>query len=311
MKPIRIGSRRSELALRQTHWVRERLQSATERPVEIHTFVTKGDRILDVTLSKVGGKGLFVKEIEDAMLQGGIDLAVHSMKDVPAQLPPGLCLGAVSLREDARDCWISKNNIPFFQLPSGAKVGTSSLRRQAQIRRLRPDVEVVPLRGNLGTRLRKLDETDLDGIVLAAAGLHRLGWEERVTEYFSPEQFIPAVGQGALGIECREDDEEIRELLKVVHDTQTAHCVQAERAFLRRLEGSCQVPLGAYARWENGRIVVDGFVATPDGERFLRATQEGTDPEAVGVGLAEDLLAAGAGDILCQVLAENERLHRP
>jgi hydroxymethylbilane synthase len=311
LKPIRIGSRQSELALRQTNWVKERLQQATERPVEIRTFVTKGDRILDVTLAKVGGKGLFVKEIEEDMLRGGIDLAVHSMKDVPAELPAGLLLGAVSLREDPRDCWISKHGIPFSQLPAGAKVGTSSLRRQAQIRRWRPDVEVVPLRGNLGTRLRKLEETDLDGIVLAAAGLHRLGWEAKITEYFPPEQFIPAVGQGALGVECREDDEAILTLLQAVHDTETAACVQAERAFLHRLEGSCQVPLGAYARWENGRIVAEGFVATPDGGRFLSATRQGRDPEAVGTSLAEALLAAGAGDILRRVTVENEGVRRP
>ncbi|MFO7263986.1 MAG: hydroxymethylbilane synthase [Bacillaceae bacterium G1] len=311
MNPIRIGSRRSELALRQTNWVKERLEQATDRPVVIRTFVTKGDRILDVTLSKVGGKGLFVKEIEDEMLKGGIDLAVHSMKDVPAQLPAGLTLGAVSRREDPRDCWISKHGIPFSQLPSGAKVGTSSLRRQAQIRRLRPDIEVIPLRGNVGTRLRKLGETDLDGIVLAAAGLHRLGWEDQITEYFSPDTLIPAVGQGALGIECREDDADILALLQAVHDGTTAQCVQAERAFLQRLEGSCQVPLGAYARWEDGRIVAEGFVASPDGKQFLRATREGDDPIDVGTSLAEDLLAAGAGDILRRVAAESEIARQP
>ena len=310
MQPIRIGSRRSELALCQTRWVMERLQGATERPVEIRTFVTKGDRILDVTLAKVGGKGLFVKEIEEEMLKGGIDLAVHSMKDVPARLPAGLCLGAVSRREDPRDCWISKHGIPFSQLPSGAKVGTSSLRRQAQLRRLRPDVEVVPLRGNLGTRLRKLEETDLDGIVLAAAGLHRLGWGEKITEYFSPEQLLPAVGQGALGVECREDDETMLALLQAVHDDETAQCVQAERAFLRRLDGSCQVPLGAYARRVEGRIVISGFVAAPDGQRFLHVTRCGEDPEDVGTSLAEELLAAGAEDILRRVAAENEGARR-
>lgn len=310
MQPIRIGSRRSELALRQTRWVMERLQEATERPLEIRTFVTKGDRILDVALAKVGGKGLFVKEIEEEMLRGGIDLAVHSMKDVPARLPSGLCLGAVSRREDPRDCWISKRGVPFSQLPSGAKVGTSSLRRQAQLRRLRPDVEVVPLRGNLGTRLRKLEETDLDGIVLAAAGLHRLGWEGKITEYFSPEQFIPAVGQGALGVECREDDEDILHLLAAVYDAETARCVEAERAFLRRLDGSCQVPLGAYARWEDGGVVIHGFVASPDGERFLQAVRRGEDAAEVGTSLAEELLAAGADDILRRVAA-SEGARRP
>jgi hydroxymethylbilane synthase len=307
LKPILIGSRASELALRQTSWVKEQLQQVTERPVEIQTFLTKGDRILNVTLSKVGGKGLFVKEIEEAILRGEVDFAVHSLKDMPAELPKGLVIGAVSRREDPRDCWIAKEGIPFSELPPGAKVGTSSMRRMAQIKRLRPDVQVVPLRGNLGTRLRKMMESDLDGILLAAAGLHRLGWQDKITEYLPPEQFIPAVGQGALGMECRREDESVLSLLASVHDPDTFLCVQAERAFLHRLEGSCQVPIGAYARLDGGRICLTGFVASPEGERFLRASREGMEPDALGRALAEELLAAGAAEILQRVREESGR----
>lgn len=305
MKPIFIGSRRSELALRQTSWVKEQLQPVTERPVEIRTFLTQGDRILNVTLSKVGGKGLFVKEIEEAILRGEVDLAVHSLKDMPAELPEGLVIGAVTRREDPRDCWISKEGIPFSALPAGAKVGTSSLRRMAQIKRLRPDLQIVPLRGNLGTRLRKMMESDLDGILLAAAGLHRLGWQDKITEYLPPEQVIPAVGQGALGMECRLGDEAILSLLEAVHDPDTYLCVQAERSFLRRLEGSCQVPIGAYARLDGERICLTGFVAEPEGGRFLCSEQAGRDPERVGEALAEELLGAGAEEILRWVREES------
>ncbi len=305
LKPVLIGSRQSELALRQTSLVKDQLQLVSDRPVEIRTFLTKGDRILNVTLSKVGGKGLFVKEIEEAMLQGEIDLAVHSLKDMPAELPEGLVIGAVTRREDPRDCWISKTGIPFSELPAGAKVGTSSLRRQAQIKRLRPDLQVIPLRGNLGTRLRKLAESDLDGILLAAAGLHRLGWQGKITEYLPPEQFIPAVGQGALGIECRGGDQPLLSILAAVHDPDTYRCVQAERAFLHKLEGSCQVPLGAFAHLNGDRIFLRGFVASPEGDRFLSATREGKDPDALGRTLAEELLAAGASAILRQVREES------
>lgn len=273
---------------------------------EIKKIVTKGDRILDVTLSKVGGKGLFVKEIEQAMFDGEIDIAVHSMKDMPSELPDGLIIGAVPVREDPRDCLVSRGNKSFRDLPQGAKIGTSSLRRGSQLKAARPDLVIEWIRGNIDTRLRKLEEESFDAIVLATAGLRRMGWEEKISELLPAEICIPAVGQGALGIECRESDEEVRRLLSYFNDEETEMTVTAERAFLRRLNGGCQVPIGAYAEkiHEDGqepRLRMTGMVGSSDGSRILHVHVEGTDPEHLGLEAAERLISQGADKILEEV----------
>jgi len=281
-------------------------EKGLEYEFEVRKIVTKGDRIVDVTLSKVGGKGLFVKEIEQAMLDEEIDLAVHSMKDMPSELPDGLVIGAVPLREDPRDCLITRGNLTFAELPQGAKVGTSSLRRSSQLRTLRPDLAIEWIRGNIDTRIRKLEEEGFDAIVLAAAGLRRMGWESRISDILPPDVCIPAVGQGALAIECRQDDADVRELLSLYNDEPTELAVTAERAFLRRLNGGCQIPIGGYAEIigeEHGKplIRVSGIVGTADGSRLLRAERQGTDPEQVGLEAAEQLIAQGADEILQEV----------
>lgn len=310
MKPIVIGTRQSELALRQTEWVAAQLGRHTDRPFQLHKVVTKGDRILNVTLSKVGGKGLFVKEIEEALLSGQIDLAVHSLKDMPAQLPPGLTLGAILRREDPRDCLIAKGGLKLEELPSGAKVGTSSLRRTAQLLAIRPDLQVVPLRGNINTRLRKLEESDLDAIVLAAAGLQRMGWEDKVSQYLDVDRFLPAVGQGALCVECRADDEEMLGLLQHIHEEELAACVTAERAFLETMEGGCQVPIGGYAQWVGEEIHLSGFVAAPSGRPLLREEISGRDAVQLGRELGHRLMERGALGILSAVGEENSHGRR-
>jgi len=281
-------------------------EKGLEYEFEVRKIVTKGDRIVDVTLSKVGGKGLFVKEIEQAMLDEEIDIAVHSMKDMPSELPDGLVIGAVPLREDPRDCLITRGNLTFAELPQGAKVGTSSLRRSSQLRTLRPDLAIEWIRGNIDTRIRKLEEEGFDAIVLAAAGLRRMGWESRISDILPPDVCIPAVGQGALAIECRQDDADVRELLSLYNDEPTELAVTAERAFLRRLNGGCQIPIGGYAEIigeEHGKplIRVSGIVGTADGSRLLRAERQGTDPEQVGLEAAEQLIAQGADEILQEV----------
>jgi len=281
-------------------------EKGLEYEFEVRKIVTKGDRIVDVTLSKVGGKGLFVKEIEQAMLDEEIDLAVHSMKDMPSELPDGLVIGAVPLREDPRDCLITRGNLTFAELPQGAKVGTSSLRRSSQLRTLRPDLAIEWIRGNIDTRIRKLEEEGFDAIVLAAAGLRRMGWESRISDILPPDVCIPAVGQGALAIECRQGDADVRELLSLYNDEPTELAVTAERAFLRRLNGGCQIPIGGYAEIigeEHGKplVRVSGIVGTADGSRLLRAERQGTDPEQVGLEAAEQLIAQGADEILQEV----------
>lgn len=311
MRKIIVGSRQSALAMTQTGHVIEELkricaEKGLEYEFEVRKIVTKGDRIVDVTLSKVGGKGLFVKEIEQAMLDEEIDLAVHSMKDMPSELPDGLVIGAVPLREDPRDCLITRGNLTFAELPQGAKVGTSSLRRSSQLRTLRPDLAIEWIRGNIDTRIRKLEEEGFDAIVLAAAGLRRMGWESRISDILPPDVCIPAVGQGALAIECRQDDADVRELLSLYNDEPTELTVTAERAFLRRLNGGCQIPIGGYAEIigeEHGKplIRVSGIVGTADGSRLLRAERQGTDPEQVGLEAAEQLIAQGADEILQEV----------
>lgn len=298
---LRIGTRGSKLALVQSEWVREEVQSRhPEVRVDLVKIKTKGDKFLDAPLSKVGGKGLFVKEIEEALLKGEVDLAVHSMKDVPAELQKGLKLSAYPKREDPRDAFVSSLFGRVEDLPQGASVGTSSLRRAAQLLHLRPDLQIVPLRGNVDTRLRKLDKGELQAIVLAAAGLRRLGLSARITALLLPEVVLPAIGQGVLGLEVREDDEKTQELISLLNDPETELAARAERAFLKELEGGCQVPLAGYARVENDRIVLDGMVAELDGSVILRQQGSGgkEKPEEVGVALARRLKAAGADRIL-------------
>ncbi|GIM44636.1 porphobilinogen deaminase [Collibacillus ludicampi] len=299
MRRLIVGTRKSALALTQTGWVCEQLHARFPTlEIESKTIVTKGDRILDVTLSKVGGKGLFVKEIEQALLNGEIDFAVHSMKDMPAEMPEGLMISAVTEREDPRDVLISKNGHRFHELPQGARVGTSSLRRGAQLKAARPDLEIVPLRGNIDTRLRKLEEENLDAIVLAAAGLARMGWLDRATERLSIDICVPAVGQGALGIQCRSNDEEMREFLKTLDHEATRLAITAERVLLGVLNGGCQVPIGAYAEYVDGQVRLTGFVGRPDGSLMIKEAGEGSDPVKVGRDVALRLLERGAREIL-------------
>ncbi|WP_377888280.1 hydroxymethylbilane synthase [Alkalihalobacillus sp. R86527] len=306
MRKIIVGSRRSKLAITQTKWVISKLKEINpDVDFEIKEIVTKGDKILDVTLSKVGGKGLFVKEIEDAMLKGEIDMAVHSMKDMPSILPEGLTIGCIPEREDYRDVLISQSKQSFRELPEGAIIGTSSLRRGAQLKAIRPDVEIKWIRGNIDTRLRKLEEEDYDAIVLAAAGLHRMGWsKEIVTEYLDPDLCVPAVGQGALSIECRESDDELLGLLEKLNDEHTTKTVLAERAYLHTLEGGCQVPIAGHAILKDGTISVTGLVGEPDGSVIIKEMETGTDYEQVGVTLANRMKEQGAKEILDRVKEE-------
>ena len=300
-RTLTIGTRGSQLALWQANHVAERLRAAfADVSVRLETIKTTGDKILDVPLAEVGGKALFVKEIEEALLEGRVDLAVHSMKDVPTDLPAGLAIAAIPERADPSDVLISRTGARLADLPAGARVGTSSLRRQAQLLHHRPDLTIVGLRGNLDTRLRKLEGEGLDAIVLAAAGIKRLGWMERITEFLSPEVCLPAIGQGALGVEIRQGDPTATGAVAVLDHRETHLAVRAERAFLRRLEGGCQVPFAAHAELAGGRILLRGLVAAPDGRRLVRGERGGAaeDAEAVGCALAEDLLGRGAAEIL-------------
>jgi hydroxymethylbilane synthase len=281
--------------------VKEALENLWEGlEVELSIIKTTGDKITDVPLAKVGGKGLFVKEIEDALLAGSVDLAVHSMKDVPAELPSGLIIGAIPKREDPRDVLVSVSYRSLMDLPQGAVVGTSSLRRTVQIRMLRPDLKVETLRGNLDTRLRKVKEGLFDAVILAAAGIHRMGWHEVIAEYLDPQEFLPAVGQGALGIEIREDDREIAELVSKIHDKTTAFSVTAERSFLRELEGGCQVPIGCHCFVENGTVRLVGMIASLDGATVVRDEIKGRldEGEMLGRKLAQELRRKGGEEIL-------------
>lgn len=303
-KKIVIATRGSKLALWQAEWVRSKILGLDPSlGVELLKIKTTGDKILDVPLAKVGGKGLFVKEIEEAMLRGEADLAVHSMKDVPTVLPEGLHLGAILVREDPRDAFISRKAKSFRDLPQGATVGTSSLRRSCQLRSIRPDLRITSLRGNLDTRLRKLDEGHFDAVILASAGVKRLGFEARITEVLDPAVSLPAIGQGAVGIECRQDDEFINGLIRPLDHGETAVCVRAERACLKKLEGGCQVPIAAHARLASGRLLMDGLVGSVDGDRVIRCHMEGPagEAEALGTAVAEDLLSRGADRILAEV----------
>ncbi|MFA7632199.1 MAG: hydroxymethylbilane synthase [Thiohalomonadaceae bacterium] len=305
-KLIRIATRQSPLALWQAEFVAAELK--VHHPgleVELVKMVSQGDRILDTPLAKNGGKGLFVKELEEGMLRGDADIAVHSMKDVPVAFPPGLHLSVVCEREDPRDAFVSNKHKSFAELPEGAIVGTSSLRRQSQILARRPDLQVKFLRGNVQTRLRKLDEGEYDAIILASAGLLRLGLDERIAEHLAVTISLPAVGQGAVGIECRADDAAVNELLAPLNHAATATRVKAERAMNTRLEGGCQVPIGGYAELEHGVIVLHGLVGKPDGTEIVRGSISGKpeDAEELGRVLAEDLLARGADVILREVYA--------
>ncbi len=298
---LTIGSRGSKLALFQANWVKSQLEAAhSDLQVVIEIIKTSGDVFLDAPLSQIGGKGLFTKEIEDALLDGRIDLAVHSLKDLPTVLPSGLSLAAVSRREDARDAFLSNEHRSLGALPQGARVGTSSLRRQSQLLRLRSDLEVANLRGNLDTRIRKLDEKQYDAILLACAGLDRLGYQHRIAERLSVQQLCPAVGQGALGIETRETDAVTRSRLQWLHHPPTHSAVTAERAFLRRLGGGCQVPIAGHAWIEESRLEMLGVVASTDGRQLFRDQASAPVEQAAELGsqLAERLLAGGASDIL-------------
>lgn len=300
---LRIATRRSALALWQAEHVSALLRSAHPGlEVTLVPMVTQGDRIQDRALSEVGGKGLFIKELEVAMAEGRADLAVHSMKDVPADLPPGYVIACVLPRADARDAFLSTKYANFASLPHGARVGTSSQRRQCILRAARPDLEILQLRGNVDTRLRKLDEGEFDAIILAAAGLTRLGLAGRITEYMDLGTSVPAVGQGVIGIECR-DTPEMHRWLAPLNHAATHTCLEAERAYAARLEGSCQSPIAGHARLVDGQLRLEGLVGSPDGRRVYRDSVQGAPSEArkLGDSLAQRLLAAGAGALLAEL----------
>lgn len=298
---LTIATRKSPLAMWQAEHVAAELKKAhPDIRVELMGMTTQGDKILDTPLAKIGGKGLFIKELEQGLISGEADIAVHSMKDVPVELPQGLHLPVIMQREDPRDAFVSNRYRDIDELPQGACVGTSSLRRQCQLAELRPDLVIKSLRGNVNTRLRKLDDGEYDAIILAAAGLKRLGFEERITALIGPEQSLPAIGQGAVGIECRIEDQRVNELIAPLHHPETAYCIRAERALNQRLNGGCQVPIAGYAMLESGNLWLRGLVGEPDGSRVIRGEVEGAtnEADAMGEGLADRLLEWGADDIL-------------
>ena len=301
---IRIATRQSALALWQANYVKARLQDIHPGlKVELVGMTTRGDKILDVPLAKVGGKGLFVKELEEAMLRDEADIAVHSMKDVPMELPQGLELYAICEREDHRDAFVSHDYESLEQLPEGAVVGTSSLRRQCQLSALRPDIKIKSLRGNVNTRLAKLDEGEFDAIILAAAGLIRLDMASRIRSFIDESVCLPACGQGAVGIECRSSDDTVKALLAPLNHEETALTVSAERAFNRHLEGGCQVPIGGFAELKGEQLSMRGLVGQPNGRLVISDEKTGSaaEPEKLGVALADALLARGADRILAAV----------
>jgi hydroxymethylbilane synthase len=306
---IRIATRKSPLALWQAEHVRARLLALHPGlQVELLKMSTQGDRILDSPLAKIGGKGLFVKELEQGMLEGRADLAVHSMKDVPSELPAGLCIGAILEREDPRDAFVSSRFASVDDLPEGARVGTSSLRRQCQLRARRPDLQILDLRGNVGTRLGKLDGCDYDAIVLACAGLKRLGLSERISRELAPEEMLPAIAQGVIGIECRVDDERINRLITPLNHQETRYRTQAERAMNAALAGGCQAPVAGYSLLSEGVIELRGLVGRPDGSTIIRGDIRGSSQhaEALGKQLADELLSRGARTILDELLSAQQ-----
>ncbi len=303
LKTLRIATRKSPLAVWQAEHVARRLTDLHPGiHIELKRMVTRGDKILDSPLSKIGGKGLFVKELEQGMLDGEADIAVHSMKDVPMEFPEGLHLAAIMEREDPRDAFVSNNYPDLAALPEGAQVGTSSLRRSTQLKEHFPHLKILDLRGNVNTRLKKLDDGNYDAIILAAAGLKRLGFLERITALLPPKQSLPAMGQGAIGIECRQGDATIETLIRPLNHAETALCVTAERAMNHRLNGGCQVPIAGYAELHEGRLNLRGLVGSPDGKRVVRVELEASalDAESLGRKAAEDLLEQGAGEILAE-----------
>ena len=300
-KTLKIATRQSPLALWQANYVKDRLQQLyPDLIVELVPMVTKGDVILDSPLAKIGGKGLFVKELENALLNKEADIAVHSMKDVPMQFPEGLGLAVICKREDPRDAFVSNSYRTFAELPQGAVVGTSSLRRQCQLKALRPDLDIRSLRGNVGTRLSKLDNGDYDAIILASAGLIRLGLADRIASFIEVEQSLPAAGQGAVGIECRTDDVQVQKLLAPLADAETTCCVLAERAMNNHLQGGCQVPIGGYAVLQQGQLYLRALVGNVDGSQIIRAEGKSAvkNADVLGVQISEQLLAQGADKIL-------------
>jgi hydroxymethylbilane synthase len=309
MSVLRIATRQSKLALWQAEHVASLLRTAhAGLQIELVKLTTQGDRILDRPLADIGGKGLFIKELEVALAENRADLAVHSMKDVPAELPPGMTLASMLPRADARDAFVSRKYANLDALPSGAKIGTSSLRRQCQLRALRKDVEIIPLRGNVDTRLRKLDEGEFDAIILASAGLIRLGLGDRITQFLPIEHSLPAVGQGIVGIECREGDQRTLDYVRALNDDTAQICIAAERAFSARLEGSCQSPIAGYAELNGDSIRVQGLIASTDGLQVFRDTVVGTarDAAMLGRALADRMLYAGA-DVLLRELRSQQK----
>jgi hydroxymethylbilane synthase len=304
METLVAGSRGSKLALQQSAWVKGCLE-AEGHAVEIRVIQTSGDRLPRASLIQPGSKGLFVKEIEEALSEGAIDLAVHSLKDLPVEQPDGLCLAAIPLREDVRDVLISRDHLPFGELPPGARVSTSSLRRQSQLRCLRPDVQIIPIRGNVDTRIRKMRQGQCDALVLAAAGLHRLGLKSHVTQYFSVSEICPAVGQGALAVEIRCGDDRVRLAVEPLNDLHSHTAVDAERSVLRRLGGGCQTPIAVHAQVADNLLSMRGVVASPSGDQVIRATAQGAinDVEGVSAQLATALIEQGAKSIL-QLVSE-------
>jgi hydroxymethylbilane synthase len=301
---LKMGSRGSKLALWQTNWIKDLInENDPGIEIEIEVIHTEGDKILDISLSQVGDKGFFTKEIENSLLDGAIDLAVHSLKDLPTQLPPGLTIGAITPRADARDVLISKNKVLFADLPKGAQLATGSLRRAAQLAQLRPDLIFHDIRGNVETRIQKFQEKGWDGLVLAGAGIQRLNLTETITEWFSVDIMLPAVGQGALVIEIREGNEKVIDVIQFLNHKQTYQATLAERAFLRRLQGGCQIPIGAYAQISNDTVRLQGLVASLNGKHVLKdeLTGKSSDAEKVGVKLAEKLIANGAEEILKEI----------
>ncbi|WP_214713958.1 hydroxymethylbilane synthase [Exiguobacterium sp. s151] len=303
MRKIIVGSRRSQLAMTQTKWVIDQLKKAgAQNEFEIKEIVTKGDQIVDVQLSKVGGKGLFVKEIQQQMIAGDIDFAVHSMKDVPAELPEELYISCMPKRVDARDVLICENGYTLETLPEGAVIGTSSLRRGAQMLAARPDFDIQWIRGNIDTRLKKLETENFNAILLAKAGLERMGWTDRVDfEALDADMMVPAVGQGVLAIESRKDDTEVTAILQLLHDDVTAKAATAERTFLKAIEGSCHVPVGGYATVDGDDVTLTGLIASVDGKEVLRVTKTSSDAVALGKDVADDLLGRGGREILASV----------